>query len=117
MKAGASTISLAGAALFAGAVAWTLQQQGAYVAVSWICGPAASRPVWLFTAAALATLAIGTWASWHTWRRSPAIGSETSDVLRPRRFLGLVSLGAALLFLFAILLQAGAALFLPGCLG
>jgi hypothetical protein len=37
--------------------------------------------------------------------------------LRPRRFLGLVAVMAALLFLFAIILQAAAAFFLPGCVG
>jgi hypothetical protein len=111
-------IRVAGAALFAGAAAWTLQQQAGYVAVSWVCGSSATVPVWMLTALAIALLAIGGWVSWQALR--PLLGNalvEGSDVLRPRRFLSVVALMAALLFFFTILLQAGAALFLPGCIG
>jgi hypothetical protein len=111
-------IRLAGAALFAGAAAWTLQQQAGYVAVSWVCGPAAAGPVWLLTAVAVLLLAVGGWVSWQGLRSLIGDGGvEASDLLRPRRFLSLVALMAGLLFLFTILLQAGAALFLPGCVG
>jgi hypothetical protein len=109
---------MAGAALFAGAGAWALQQQAGYVAVSWICGGAASGPVFLLTGAALLLLAIGGWASWRALRLLFASDqTEGSDRLRPRRFLGLVAVMAALLFLFTILLQAAAAFYLPGCVG
>jgi hypothetical protein len=117
MTTRASNLSLAGAALFAGAAAWALQQQGGYIAVSWVCGPAASRPVWLLTAGALILLAVGTWLNWRALRPLLMVDSETSDLKRPRRLLGLVGLMGALLFLFTILLQAGAAFFLPGCVG
>ncbi len=118
MKERAIGIHLAGAALFAGAAAWTLQQQAGYVAASWICGPAAKLPVWLLTLAAVGLLLAGGWLSWQALR--PLLGDirvAESDVWRPRRFLSLVALMAALLFLFAIILQAGAAIFLPGCIG
>lgn len=110
-------ISLVGAALFAGAAAWTLQQQAGYIAVSWICGSSARAPVWVLTVAALVLLTAGVWLTWRPWRPLLTAGSEGSDFLRPRRFLGLVALMAAALFLFTILLQASAAMFLPGCVG
>jgi hypothetical protein len=118
MMARMSPVHWAAAALFAGAAAWTLQQQAGYVAASWICGEAASGPVWLLTGAALVLLVAGAWASWRALRLLFASDqTEDSDRLRPRRFLGLVSVMAALLFLFTILLQAAAAFYLPGCLG
>jgi hypothetical protein len=118
MTAQALGIRLAGAALFAGAAAWALQQQAGYVAVSWVCGPAAAGPVWLLTAVAVLILALGGWGSWQGLQALLGdSGVEASDLLRPRRFLGAVALMAALLFLFTILLQAAAALFLPGCVG
>ena len=114
----ATGIHMAGAALFAGAAAWTLQQQGGYVAASWLCGNAGKPAVWLFTLAALLLLAAGAWLSWGALR--PLLyDSRTaeSDIWRPRRFLSLVALLVALLFLFAVLMQAAAAFFLPGCVG
>ena len=110
-------ISMVGAALFAGAGAWTLQQQAGYVTVSWVCGPAASGPVWLITAAAVVFLVLGTWFTWRPLRLLLTSDSEDSGRLRPRRFLGLIAIMAAALFLFTILLRASAALLLPGCLG
>jgi hypothetical protein len=115
MKVRNPGISLVGAALFAGAAAWTLQQQGGYIAASWVCGPAAGRPVWSLTVAALILLAMGCWFSWRPLRL--LLAGDARPAAQPYRFLGLVALMAAALFLFAILLQAGAALFLPGCLG
>ena len=109
---------LASAALFAGAAAWALQQQGGYVAASWLCGNLGRPAVWLFTLLAVALLVAGAWLSWATLR--PLLydsGTEESDSGRPRRFLSLVSLMVALLFLFAVLMQGAAAFFLPGCVG
>jgi hypothetical protein len=118
MKERAISAHLAGAALFAGVAAWALQQQGGYVAASWMCGNQGKPMVWLLTVAALVLLAAGSWLSWHTLR--PLLHddrTEDSDISRPRRFLSLVALLAALLFLFAVLMQAAAAIFLPGCVG
>ena len=75
-------------------------------------------PIWLLTAIAFIVLASGGWLSWQGLR--PILlddGVDNSAVWRPRRFISLVALMAALLFLFAILMQAAAALFLPGCVG
>jgi len=118
MTGRATSIHLSGAALFAGAAAWTLQQQGGYVAASWMCGNLGKPAVWLFTLVALLVLVAGTWLSWRSLR--PLLHdsrTDESDIWRPRRFLSLVSLLVALLFLFAVLMQAAAAFFLPGCVG
>lgn len=118
MRERAVAFHLAGAALFAGAAAWALQQQGGYVAASWACSSGATRPIWILTALAAALLAVGGWFSWKVLRNVPRNGGALqSDLWRPRHFLSLVALMAALLFLFTILLQAAAALFLPGCIG
>jgi hypothetical protein len=111
-------VHLAGAALFAGAAAWAVQQQAGYVAAAWVCGGGARLPIWLLTAFALILLMTGGWASWQALRGLLAdSGANGSDLWRPRHFLSLVALMAALLFLFTILMQASAALFLPGCIG
>jgi hypothetical protein len=67
----------------------------------------------------LAALVITGAGGWLSWRALQPLLSDIrvgeSDLWRPRRFLALVALMAGLLFLFAILMQAAAALFLPGC--
>jgi len=110
----APAFRFAGAALFAGAAAWALQQQVGYVAASWLCGNDLGF-VLALSVAALALLLGGGWLSWRVLVPHPA--PDQSDLWRPRHFLALVSLLAALLFLFTILMQAAAAFFLPGCVG
>lgn len=105
-------ISLAGASLFAAAAAWTLQQQAGYVIASWRC-VYDQLPIWTLTAIAAVLLLLGIWASATALAQS----GEEGDFWRPRHFLSTVALMAAPLFLFAILLQAAAALYLPGCAG
>ena len=117
MKERAIGIHLASAALFAGAAAWTVQQQGGFIIASWMCHYDVG-PIWLLTAIAFVLLLGGGWLSWQAL--GPLLSDvriDSSDVWRPRRFISLVALLTALLFLFAILMQAGAALFLPGCVG
>ena len=117
MKEHAIGIHLASAALFAGAAAWALQQQGGYVIASWACGYDIGS-IWSLTLAALLIVGAGGWLSWRALQ--PLLsdtGVRDSDLWRPRRFLSMVALMAAFLFLFAILMQAAAALFLPGCTG
>jgi hypothetical protein len=118
MKERAIAMHLAGAALFAGAAAWALQQQVGYIAASWICGAGVRQPAWFLTAGSLVLLLAGGWVSWEALKPLLNDGrTEDSDLWRPRRFLIWVALMASLLFLFAILLQAAAVFFLPGCLG
>lgn len=117
MKERAIGIHLAGAALFAGAAAWTLQQLEGFVIASWVCQYDLG-PIWFLTSMAFIILIAGSWFSWQALR--PLLSDvrvDNSDLWRPRRFMSLVALMGALLFLFAILMQAAAALFLPGCVG
>src|SRR3569833_1845202 len=108
---------LAGAALFAGSAAWVLQQQAGYVIASWACHYDVG-PIWLLTMIGFVLLLAGGWFSWQALRSFPdAPLIAASDVWRPRRFMAVVALMGALLFLFAILMQAAAAVFLPGCVG
>ena len=109
-----TSASMAGAALFAGAGAWALQQQAGYVGVSWFCGDV-TGPVSLLTLVAVLLLLTGAYLSLGALR--PRLPDNRTDIGRPRRFLALVGLMSVLLFLFAILMQAAASFFLPGCVG
>jgi hypothetical protein len=109
-----TSVLVAGAGLFMGAGAWALHQQTSYIIASWRCGTAAGN-LWIVSAAALFVLAASIWLSWGALRALVIDSSPNTVFRRPRRFLAVVGLLAALLFLFAIFLQASAALFLPGC--
>jgi hypothetical protein len=111
-----TSVHLAGAGLFLGAGAWALHQQTSYIIASWLCGTAAGS-LWIVSAAALLLLAVSIWLSWSALRAVVIDSSPSTVFRRPRHFLAVVGLLAALLFLFAVFLQASAALFLPGCAG
>jgi hypothetical protein len=117
MKPASISAHVAGAGLFGGAIAWALHQQIGYVIAAWSCGNAPLFQ-WIVSGAAIAILSFGALLSGLALRRfratpqTPALGP-----FRARRFLAVVAILAALLFLFAILLQAAAFLFLPGCVG
>ncbi len=105
---------IAGSGLFAGAVALAIHQQGSYVIASTICGRA-HLPQALLTAFSVGILVLAGLVSWRRFRRSaPALAEEHNG---SRRFLAVVAALCAALFLFAVLLQASAALFLPACVG
>jgi ABC-type nickel/cobalt efflux system permease component RcnA len=109
-------VHVAGAGLFAGAAAWAMHQQAGYIIAAWACGTA-TRNLWLVGAAALILLTMGAWLSWRALQSLAIDHANNIDSLRPRTFLALIGLMAAPLFLFAVFLQAGAPLFLPGCIG
>jgi hypothetical protein len=100
------------AGLFGGALAWGIHQQVGYLIASWACERPASA-IWLTGIIAIVILLVGAALSVTALRRLSG-GTEAG---RPRHFLGLVSIMTSLLFLFALVLQAAAALFLPGCVG
>jgi hypothetical protein len=105
-------LCLSAAGLFAGAAAWAMHQQVGYIEASWACGRTAAPVIWLTGAVATVVLLTGTLLSALALRRAGLGEGE-----RPHRFMATVSLMAAALFLFALALQAVAALFLPGCIG
>lgn len=104
--------SFAGAGLFAGAFAWALHQQSGYVLASMVCSRR-SFTIWAVSALAVVLLVCGALVSWRALRQN--MGAEDVQLARPRRFMASIGLMACLLFLFAILLQASALLFLPSC--
>lgn len=103
---------MSGAGLFAGATAWALHQQAAYITASWSCGTNAAPRIWLSSVAGLVVLLAGLFLSVVALRRR-----GLPEKVRPRRFLAVIGILGALLFLFALVLQAAAAFFLPGCIG
>jgi hypothetical protein len=112
-RRGLTALSLAG--LFGAATAWALHQQTSYVIASLACA-SNGRGLWLASGIAALVLLIAAFASWRMPHGRLAAESG-DDVLRPRKLLTIISLLAALLFLFAIFLQVGAMFFLPACAG
>jgi cytochrome b subunit of formate dehydrogenase len=118
MKAARITAHLAGAGLFAGATAWALHQQTEYVIAAMVCNSGAILPMWTISAAALLILVTGAILSWLAIRSFAAEKQiEAHDRFRARRFLASVAMMGALLFLFALVLQIAAVLYLPVCTG
>jgi quinol-cytochrome oxidoreductase complex cytochrome b subunit len=106
----------AAAGLFAGAAALALHQQGDFVIASTLCG----REYVAFVLSTLVSTGVLIFAgvvSWHDFRRSRPNSTENRETGLPRQFLALVATLSAVLFLFAVLLQASAVLFLPACVG
>ncbi len=104
--------SFAGAGLFAGAFAWALHQQTGYILASMVCSKS-SYAIWAVSALGVSLLLCGALISWRAMRQKE--DGPADNVVRPRKFIASVGLMACLLFLFAILLQASALLFLPSC--
>jgi hypothetical protein len=99
--------------LFGGAAAWALHQQAGMILASWSCANA-PQGIWISAGLAFLVLFFGAALSWHFLR---AGSTSPSGAGQPHRFLAKIALMAGALFFFAIILQASAALFLPGCAG
>ena len=99
------------AGLFAGAAGWFLHQQAGADANYW--DGRFGGPLWTVLVAIVSAVIIlsGAWLSW-TSRREPEGGEEAPAT---RRFGGLVGACAALIFLFAVVLQTLASLIVPSC--
>ncbi|HEX3429486.1 MAG TPA: hypothetical protein VHT03_01255 [Rhizomicrobium sp.] len=118
MKPARVTAHLAGAGLFAGGIAWALHQQLQYVLAAMFCGHSRPSPLWSVSVAAVVIVAVGAALSWLAVRSFAAEKeAEAEDAFRARRFVAKVAIMGALLFLFAIMLQAAAIFYLPLCTG
>jgi hypothetical protein len=118
MRAARITVHIAGAGMFAGAVAWALHQQVQYVLAALLCGRPSPAPMWIASAAGIAIVLVGAALSCLTIRiATREKDAEVQDGLRARRFFATVSIMAAALFLFAIVLQLAATFYLPMCTG
>jgi hypothetical protein len=114
MKTSARSTAFASAALFSAAAAWALHQQTGYLFASLVCGPGRGL-IWVVTALVVVLMGAGAWLSWRIVAPARRDASEPSSRAAPRRFLAMVGLMAGGVFLFAITLQACAALILPPC--
>jgi hypothetical protein len=118
MKASRITAHIAGAGLFAGAVGWGFHQQLQYVLAALLCRNDAIARLWIVSAVAFLTVVVGGILSWAAARVLAAEQNyEGRDALRARHFMAGVGIMGALIFLFAVALQAAALLFLPVCTG
>ena len=95
-------------ALFAGAAAWAASSQVGYMFAPLSCANRAPL-VPVVTAAAILIVAAGLWFSWSGLRQ--AMRAERHTL----KFVAVVSLGAGVLFLLAILLQGASAFVFNGC--
>ncbi|HEY8573017.1 hypothetical protein [Phenylobacterium sp.] len=100
------------AGTFLGAVAWFGHNQVSH-AVYWNCDAAGPLLTAGTALLAIAVAALGGWISWNA-RPAPA-PPESTDRREGHTFSGLVSTGAAALFIFAILLQGLSGFIVPGC--
>jgi hypothetical protein len=100
------------AGTFLGAVAWFAHNQVSH-AVYWKCDAGGPLLTGLTALIAAAVAALGGWISWKA-RRVEA-PPESTDRPEGHTFSGLVSAGAAALFVFAILLQGFSGFVVPGC--
>lgn len=105
---GRAITALSVSGLFVAAAAWAAHQQIGYIAASFLCSGTATF-FWVVTFVAVLLLLAGLAAALLSARGRGEDG--------PRRFLLSISVLASALFLFAILLQATALWFLPGCAG
>lgn len=97
--------------VFAGAFGWFLHQQAGANANYWDCrfgGPLWTVGLGLVCAA---IILVGAAVSWRA-RRAPSEGEDRPEA---RAFAGLVGAVAALIFLFAMLLDVLASLTVPAC--
>lgn len=99
------------AGLFSGAAGWFLHQQGGAGANYWDCR--FGGPLWtvMLALVSAAIILAGAYVSWGA-RRAPEAGEDRPEA---RRFGGTVSALAALVFLFAVVLQTLAGLLVPAC--
>ena len=94
--------------LFASAVAWAASSQVGYMFVPVSCDTR-TQLVHPVTIVAILVVAAGVWLSWIGFQQARA-GHHTT-----RTFISAASLGAAALFLLAILLQGASAFVFTGC--
>jgi hypothetical protein len=106
------SVCFASAGIFLGALAWAVHQQTGYILASMVC---AERPYAIWATTLLALVIILGGASMSRCVLSKEQRVEASGQSPPRKLLAIVGMMASLLFLFTILLQASALLFLPSC--
>ena len=100
------------AGTFLGAAAWFAHNQVS-TAIYWNCDAGGPLRTGLTALLAIAAAAVGGWISWKA-RPAPS-PPESADRPEGHTFSGLVSAGAAALFIFAILLQGLSGFIVPGC--
>jgi hypothetical protein len=116
MKRSSIIAHLTAAAMFASAAAWALQQQVGYMLAAFACHRG-NVLIWGVSVVVLVIFTAGMLVSWRGLRQEGgASGTDSLEEGRPRGFLAFVSLMLGAIFLFAILLQAAAAVFLPACM-
>lgn len=107
-------LRLSSAGLFLAAIVWGAHQMLAYLVASWACN-GATTALKLAAVAAVFGVLIGGWLTLRAMDALRATYQASAQSRRTRTFLAHISLMAVLLFLFAIVLQVAAVLFLPGC--
>lgn len=102
------------AGVFAGAGAWAVSMQANYALAQWSC--AHQMRVVPFVALLLAAISMtGGFVSWRSLKMRSARGAFSHDGGRPRSFLAVIGIGAAMLFTIVIILHGLAGLMMSGC--
>lgn len=98
-------ITLLWVGLFAGPVAWALDQQIKYMWLTYICSTAGVVMLHVVTLMTLLLAGLGAYLSWRSWRRAGRELPDGSGGIIPRtRFMA--AMGVALSALFALIIIA-----------
>lgn len=101
--------------LFAGPVAWFLDQEISYVLVPWSCDTGHRWPTHLVSLATLLLAIAGGVLGWRDWSRRRAASSEEGDAAGRTHFLALTGMLMCALFGLVILVEGIAKFYFDPC--
>jgi hypothetical protein len=101
--------------LFAGPLAWFLEQAVSYVLVPWSCDTGRHLPLHLVSPAALLLVLAGGVLSWRDWSRRRQASSEDAQADGRAHFLAATGLLMCALFALAVLMEGAATFYFDPC--
>ncbi|HEY0526531.1 MAG TPA: hypothetical protein VGD08_24265 [Stellaceae bacterium] len=101
--------------LFAGPVAWFLDQEVSYVLVPWSCDTGHLLPTHIVSLAALLLAITGGVLGWRDWSRRRRTSSEEGDADGRAHFLALTGMLMCALFGLVILVEGVAKFYFDPC--
>jgi hypothetical protein len=102
-------------AVFAGPVAWFVEQQASYALVPWSCGRGATLALHLVTLAALALVAAGGVLAWRDWSASRTAEEDAAEPRGRAHFVALLGLMMCALFALVVLVHGAASFWFDPC--
>ena len=101
--------------LFAGPLAWVLDEEVGYFLADWSCRSGHRWATYAVSAGALALAGVGAAVSWHEARQQRAAGNVENRPPARMRFLALAGLLLCLLFGLVVLVDLAAKFYFDPC--